>query len=52
MNARTDPSFNHGKGVTSNYSLELARTSIGLDPDAHRKRMDTYTNALNPLDSS
>ena len=52
VNARTDLSFNHGKEVTSNYSLELARTSIGLDPDAHRKRMDTYTNALNILDSS
>ena len=52
VNARTDLSFNHGKEVTSNYSLELARTSIGLDPDAHRKLMDTYTNALNPLDSS
>ena len=34
VNARTDPSFNSGKEVASDYSLELARTSIGLDPDA------------------
>ena len=44
MNARTDPSFNSGKGVASDYSLELARTSIGLDPDANRRLMDTYPN--------
>ena len=44
VNARTDPSFNSGKGVASDYSLELARTSIGLDPDANRRLMDTYPN--------